>query len=90
MKRGRRGADTVRGIYQHWVSSASVSNCHGGPGHVGKQLIVRDKATSPLRGSPNAPLVDFPQGQVLDSLDLLNKVKRQCTFEKVPDFLILF
>lgn len=36
------------------------------------------------------PLVDFPQAQVLDPLDLLNGVKRQCTVEEVPHLLVLF
>lgn len=31
--------------------------------------------------APHVPLVDFPEGQILDSLNLLNKVKRQRTVE---------
>lgn len=36
------------------------------------------------------PLVDFPEGQVLYSLNLLNKVERQRAVKEVPDLLILF
>lgn len=38
----------------------------------------------------HTPLVDFPQAQVLDPLNLFNRVIRQCTVEEVPHLLVLF
>lgn len=38
----------------------------------------------------DVPLVDFPESQVLDSLNLLNKVVGQCIIKKIANLLIFF
>lgn len=70
-------------------AAAAVADCCCRTGMSGKQLSegTRDQPTkSPL----DTPLIDFPEGGVLDPFNLLNGVERHCTGEEVPDLLKLF
>lgn len=73
---------------------AAILDCLKSQGTSDKQLafcicVTGTESPAHQKQAPNAPLVDLPEGQVLDSLDLLNKVERQCIDEEVPDLLIL-
>lgn len=54
-------------------------------GMSGKQLAEGTEAPAHQERAPNAPLVDFPEGHVLDPLNLLNVVERHCMGEEFPD-----
>ena len=52
---------------------------------------LRERRASPPRASPgHTPLVDFPEGGILDPFNLLNGVERHCIGEEAPDLLKLF
>lgn len=52
-------------------------------------MYWRGQSEAQQEQAPHVPLVDFPEGQILDSLNLLNKVERQSAVKEVPDLLIL-